>query len=216
MKNIYKFSIIALAMLTTNAVNAQLFAKKGGRPDIEVDTEAKAEFNNQIQKNRVEARAKLKPYKYNGTKSTTFTYKSYDYVKTIEILTVEKTDYKFSFIASLVKYGNITIKIYDKPSTTAGRTLLFERADVGGDDFTVSLDEMNAKFRAAKATKSSLEPELIARMRLKKVYVEYHIPAVDRDEEVMSEGDSESNKEQTTRTIKYSAMVVAVGYKNEQ
>jgi hypothetical protein len=48
------------------------------------------------------------------------------------------------------------------------------------------------------------------------VYVEYHIPAVDLDEEVMSEGDPESNNQQVTRTIKYSAMVVAVGYKNEQ
>jgi hypothetical protein len=216
MKNIYKFSIIALAMLTTNVVNAQLFGKKSEKPDIEVDMGAKAKFDNQIQENRVQARAKLKPYKYNGTKSTTFTYKTYDYVKTIEILTVEKTDYKFSFIANLVKYGNITVKIYDKPSTTPGRTLLFERADVGGDDFSVSLDEMNDKFRAAKAAKDSLNSELIARMRIKKVYVEYHIPAVDRDEEVMSEGDPESDNQQLTRTIKYSAMVVAVGYKNEQ
>ncbi|MFT5599846.1 MAG: hypothetical protein ACI9N1_000072 [Flavobacteriales bacterium] len=216
MKNIYKFSIIALAMLTTNVVNAQLFGKKSEKPDIEVDMGAKAKFDNQIQENRVQARAKLKPYKYNGTKSTTFTYKTYDYVKTIEILTVEKTDYKFSFIANLVKYGNITVKIYDKPSTTPGRTLLFERADVGGDDFSVSLDEMNDKFRAAKAAKDSLNSELIARMRIKKVYVEYHIPAVDRDEEVMSDGDPESDNQQLTRTIKYSAMVVAVGYKNEQ
>jgi hypothetical protein len=217
MKNIYKFSILALAMLTANVVSAQLIGgKKKKKPEIEVDSDAKAEFDNKIQANRVEARANLKPYKYNGTKSTTFTYKTYDYVKTIEITTIEKTDYTFSFIASLVKHGNITVKIYDKPSTTPGRTLLFEKADVGGGNFKVSLDEMNEKFRAAKTAKGSIDPAIIAKMRLKKVYVEYHIPAVDRGEELVTEAAGGGNEQKATRTIMYSAMVVAVGYKNEQ
>lgn len=200
-------SVIMLCFVSS--MNAQLIGKKGG--DIEIETDGKEAFDKGVQEAREAARQKLKPYKYDGTKSTYFSYKPYTYAKELEVITIEKTDYKFCFNGAMVTADKIKLEIYDKPSTANGRILLYEKEGVGGDEFEVSLDKMNEVFRAEKSKTSSVDPSIIDKMRLKKVYVNYIIPAVDR--ELESYEDEVGNTKKTT-VIQYSAMVLAIGYVN--
>jgi hypothetical protein len=209
MKNIQKniLTILSILMLGGIAQAQVIGGNKGG--GTEVETDAKAAFDAQVQKNREDARAALKPYKYDGTKTTTFAYRTYSYAKEVEILTVENTDYMFSFNATSVTKEKITVRIYDKPETSPGRILLFENTNVSSNNFTVKLDDLNAKFRAERA--KSIGDEAAAKLRLKKVYVSYVIPAVDK--EVQTEQVAK-NKTVTTNVVTFNAIVVAVGYQN--
>ena len=69
---------------------------------------------------------------------------------------------------------------------------------------------MNEIFRDDKRKSKTLKEELIVQMRLKKVYVNYIIPAVEREVTVVGEG---YDTDQTT-VIQFSAIVLAVGYKH--
>jgi len=210
-----KFSYLFLLsglVIGTQTANAQIIGGKKNKTQVETNSDEKAKFDNDIKEKRVQARANLKPYRYSGTKSTTFVYKSHDYNKEIEISTIEKVDYKFSFNSEMVKYGNIGVKIYDKPSGSKGRIELYSNDDVGGGDFIVSTDDLNATFREKKIEKGT-DPALAEKMRLKKVFVVYEIPAVDRDETITT--DAATNGQESVRVVKYSAMIIAVGYKYE-
>jgi hypothetical protein len=201
--------LILLAVFMTSNLQAQLIGGKKNASNGDAELEAKAAFDNGIKQGRIEARKRLKPYKYDGTKSTKYNYKTYTHAKEVEVLTIEKTDYKFCFDGNMIKSENITVEIYDKPMSGKGRILLFQKEDVGPGEFEVSLDEMNDIFRSAKAETSTLKPEIIAQMRLKKVYINYIIPAVDREMSVNTEG---GDMDQTT-IIQFSAIVMVVGYK---
>lgn len=206
-----KYLITSMSlMLLLGSASAQLIGKKSGGSS-EMETDGKAEFDKGVQESREAARQKLTPYKYDGTKSTYFAYKSYTYLKEVEVITMQSTDYKLCFNSDMVTADAIRIEIYDKPSTLKGRVLLFEKDNVGGNEIEVSLEEMNEVFRAAKAESSNLDPAVIEKMRLKKVYVNYIIPAVDRELEVVDDG---YGNEMKTTVIQYSAMVLAVGYLN--
>ncbi len=207
---LYRLGILVLSLsLLTSTASAQLIGKK--KNDNGIDTEGKAAFDQGVQEAREVARKKLKPYKYDGTKSTYFSYKPYTYAKEVEVITLEKTDYKLCFNGSMVTAEKIGMKIYDKPETGKGRILLFEKENIGGGEFEVNLDELNEIFRAKKKETSSLDPEFVDKMRLKKVYINYIIPAVDRELETVQD---EVGNELKTTVIQYSAMVLAVGYLN--
>ncbi|MCB9197071.1 MAG: hypothetical protein H6600_01315 [Flavobacteriales bacterium] len=209
MKLIKITSIAMLALLSVNSMNAQLIGKKG--TDVEMETDGKEAFDKGVQETREVARQKLKPYKYDGTKSTYFSYKTYTYAKEVEVITIEQTDYKLCFNSAMVTLDKIKVQIYDKPSTGTGRILLYEKDGIGADEFEVSLEDLNKVFRAEKAKTSNVAPEIIEKMRLKKVYINYIIPAVDREFETYE--DNMGNTKKTT-IIQYSAMVLAVGYLN--
>lgn len=202
-------SIILLILLSCS-VSAQLFGGEKQKPQ-KVETEGKAKFDLLVQENRVAARKALMPYKYYGTKSTYFSYKTYAYVKEIDILTVEKTDYLLSFNAMCISDNKITVQIYDRSKNQNGRTLLYENKDIGGNEFVVSLNDLNETFRKEKLKTSSLPFETIQKMRLKKVYVNYIIPGVDREINIATNGTDQ--KQETV--IQFSAMIVAVGYQVE-
>jgi hypothetical protein len=205
-----RITILLLSVFCLSTVaNAQLIGKK--KTQTEIDTDGKIAFDNGVQEARETARLKLKPYKYDATKSTYYSYKSYTYAKEVEVITLEKTDYKLCFNGSMVKQDKISIEIYDKPKGGKGRILLYSKENVGGDEFEVSLDDLNEIFRTKKAETTSLDPNLIAKMRLKKVYINYIIPAVDRELETVTD---DYGNEQKTTVIHYSAMVLAVGYLN--
>ncbi len=201
-----KIGIIALSLLVAYQSIAQVIGGKKGGTEVEVDE--KAAFDAQIQSNREAARAKLKPYKYDGTKTTTYSYKTYAYAKEVEILTIENVDYMLSFNAASVTKEKITVRIYDQPETAPGRILLYEKSGVGGNEFTVSLDELNKTFRTKRAEK--VGEATAQKMRLKKVYISYVIPAIDK--EVATEQVSK-NKTVSTTVVTFNAIVVAVGYK---
>ncbi|MCB9189299.1 MAG: hypothetical protein H6599_08455 [Flavobacteriales bacterium] len=201
--------VFATVVLTTSA-SAQLIGKKSDSQG-EIATEGKAAFDQGVQEAREIARKKLKPYKYDATKSTYFSYKSYTYAKEVEIITLEQTDYKLCFNSSMIKDEKISLEIYDKPQDAKNRILLYSRESIGGDEFEVNLDDMNEVFKAKKKETTTLDPALIDKMRLKKVYINYIIPAVDRE---LEKETDDMGKQITTTVIQYSAMVLAVGYLN--
>jgi hypothetical protein len=209
MNNLKLPILILLAIFMTSNFQAQLIGGKKNADNGEAELDAQAAFNNGIQQGRIDARKRLKPYKYDGTKSTKYNYKTYTHAKEVEVLTIEKTDYKFCFDGNMIKSDNITVEIYDKPMSGKGRILLFSKENVGPGEFEVNLEEMNDIFRTEKAKTSTLSPEIISQMRLKKVYVNYIIPAVDRE---MSIATEDGNFDQTT-IIQFSAIVMAIGYK---
>jgi hypothetical protein len=220
MKSI-KISLVAIVLLVSNQFFSQIIGGNKGGTTVEVDE--KAAFDAQIQKNREDARAALKPYKYDGTKTTTYSYKTYTYAKEVEVLTIENTDYMLSFNANSVTKEKITVRIYDGPETAPGRILLYENTNVNANNFVVRIDELNQKFREERLKAFNAKPKAgqapdaaekaaanIAKMRLKKVYISYVIPAVDK--EVASEQVSK-NKTVNTTVVTFNAIVVAVGYK---
>lgn len=205
MKKIKYILLITTGILFTGVISAQLIGGKKGSKDVELDE--KAQFDAGVQEGRVAARANLKPFKYDGTKSTYFNYKTFTHAKEVEILTVQNTNYKFCFNGNMIKGENITIEIYDKPMGANGRTLVYSKSDIGSGDFEVTMDEMNDTFRSKKSEVIKDE-KLLSQMRLKKVYINYIIPASDREFETVE--TYEGTKEITT--IQYSAIVLAVGY----
>lgn len=165
------------------------------------------EFLTELSEYRKVCRNALKPYRYDGSKTTHFSYKEYDYRKEVEIGTVQNSEYRLSFNSNGIKYDQIKVEIYDKPSRYNSRVLLYEKEGVGGNEFTVETASMIEKLKEVKREKG-VDEEIILRMRLKKLYISYIIPAIDREIEI----DPETGNE--IKVITKGAVVLAIGYSN--
>ena len=161
MKTLRLTVLVVVSCLFAGTFQAQLIGGKKSADDGQAELSAEAAFDNGVQQGRVAARKRLTPYKYDGTKSTRFNYKTFTHAKEIEVLTIEKTDYKFCFDGNMIKADNITVEIYDKPIGGKGRTLLFKKENVGPGEFEVSLEDMNAIFRSEKTKNTTLKAELL-------------------------------------------------------
>ena len=95
------------------------------------------EYLIELKEYRKNCRNALKPYRYDGSLTTHFSYKEYVHEKEIEISTIQDEEYRLSFNTMGVKYDGINIKIYDKPKKYNSRTLLFEKDNVSGNEFTI-------------------------------------------------------------------------------
>jgi hypothetical protein len=184
------------------------------------------EYLLELKELRKNCRNALKPYRYDGSKTTHFAYKEYNYSKEIEIATIMNEEYRLSFNSIAVKKEPITVRIYDKGQKYNSRVLLYEKTDVSGSEFTVETTEMVEKLKAAKLElikskmkSSALNEEqlknrfvqdsiIINKLRLKKIYLNYIIPATDREIEV----DSETGKD--VKVVTKGAIIMAVGYNN--
>jgi hypothetical protein len=171
------------------------------------DIDPYLEFLSELSEYRKVCRNALKPYRYDGSKTTHFSYKEYDYRKEVEIGTVQDSEYRLSFNSNGIKYDQIKVQIYDKPSKFKARVLLYEKDGIGGNEFTVETGPMLEKLKEVKREKG-VEEEIIERMRLKKLYISYIIPAIDREIEV----DPETGNE--IKVVTKGAIVLALGYSN--
>ena len=171
------------------------------------DIDPYLEFLSELSEYRKVCRNALKPYRYDGSKTTHFSYKEYDYRKEVEIGTVQDSEYRLSFNSNGIKYDQIKVEIYDKPSKYNSRVLLYEKEGVGGNEFTVETAPMIERLKEVKREKG-VDEEIILRMRLKKLYISYIIPAIDREIEI----DPETGKE--IKVITKGAIVLAIGYSN--
>ncbi len=194
-------NIIALPFLFSLLVTLTCNAQKNHGPT------PYQEFLNELSEYRKICRTALKPFRYDGSKTTHFSYKEYDYIKEVEIGTVQNSEYRLSFNSNGIKYDQIKVQIYDKPSKYNSRVLLYEKEGVGGNEFTVDTGPMIDKLKEVKREKG-VEEEIIMRLRLKKLYIDYVIPAVDRNIEV----DPETGNE--VKVVTKGAMVLAIGYSN--
>jgi len=199
------------------------------------------EFLNELSEYRKLCRNALKPYRYDGSKTTHFSYKEYNYAKEVEIGTVQNSEYRLSFNSNGIRYDKIKVQIYDKSKNYKSRMLLYEKDGVGQNEFTVEtgpmLEELkenkllllNEKYDKLIATaevdakykristdqhlknlndRKKVDEKIIAKMRLKRLYINYIIPAIDREIEV----DEITGNE--VRVVTKGAIVLAIGYSN--
>lgn len=199
------------------------------------------EFLNELSEYRKLCRNALKPYRYDGSKTTHFSYKEYHYSKEVEIGTVQNSEYRLSFNSNGIRYDKIKVEIYDKSKNYKSRMLLYDKDGVGQNEFTVEtgpmLDnlkenklilcnkkydelinnaEIDAKYQKISTeehirnlnAKKKTEENIISRMRLKRLYINYIIPATDREIEI----DEVTGDE--VRVVTKGAIVLAIGYSN--
>jgi hypothetical protein len=196
MRKIFAFPLLIL-LLISSSYSAQNRAQM----------DPYLEFLTELSEYRKVCRTALKPYRYDGSKTTHFSYKEYDYRKEVEIGTVQDSEYRLSFNSNGIKYDQIKVQIYDKPIKYNSRVLLYEKEGVGGNEFTVETASMIEKLKEVKREKG-VDEEIILRMRLKKLYISYIIPAIDREIEI----DPETGNE--VKVVTKGAIVLAIGYSN--
>ena len=165
------------------------------------------EYLIELKEYRRNCRNALKPFRYDGSLTTHYSYKEYTYAKEIEIATIQKEEYRLSFNAMGVKNDGITIRIYDKAKWFNSRVLLYEKENVANTEFTIETSPLLEKLKEAKR-EDKVEEEIIKHLRLKKIYVDYIIPATDR----IIEMDQETGVEY--KVVTKGAIILAVGYDN--
>lgn len=149
------------------------------------------QFKENIKKNKAEAKASIKPYLYDGYKTTYFNYKTYKQTKEIEIYLFNTTEYRLAINTNSCP-SNISIKIYDQNKSVEGRILLKEISDVNGQNTLVQTKDLNKAYVDAGGKSS----------RLKRVFVDYEIPATPK-------------ANNANPTIEHrGAVVLVMGYKN--
>ena len=167
---------------------------------------------------RKSCRTALKPFRYDGALTTHFSYKDYDYSKEVEIATIQNQTYRLSFNANGITSEGIKIKIFDKPKKFRSRTLLYEKENVTGSEFIVETDIMIEELKKAKyivlesntelsEEERTYQKSIIENIRVKKLYIDYVIPASER----VFEEDEEGNEK---RVITKAAIILAIGYSN--
>ncbi len=199
------------------------------------------EFLNELSEYRKLCRNALKPYRYDGSKTTHFSYKDYNYSKEVEIGTIQNSEYRLSFNSNGIRYDKIKVEIYDKSKNYKSRMLLYEKDGVGQNEFTVETGPMLEQLKEKKSqlcnekydellrtaetdakyqristedhiynlnNKKKIEKKIISKMRLKRLYINYIIPAIDR-EIIVDEVTGEE-----VRVVTKGAIVLAIGYSN--
>ena len=202
MKLKYIISFI-LILFFTDITFAQNKQKKD---EIEAQALAKAALKEELSGYKKACRGALKPYRYDGVKTTLFGYKPYEYIKEVEIATIQDAEYRLSYNTKGIHHDKIKMQIYDKPSKDKRRVLLYEQAEVGGDQFSFETTVMIEKLKEVKLNKG-IDSAIVDQMRLKKIFIDYIIPAVDRKTEVNEFGEDVILK------LK-GAIILCVGYHN--
>ena len=149
------------------------------------------EFKENISTQKAEAKAELKPYRFDGSKVTYFNFKTYKQTKEVEIYLFNNTDYRFSFNGKSLP-NDITVQIYDKDKTQANRVLLQEFNGIQGKNVVVESSKLNEVYKSKKSNAN----------RLKRVFVDYVIPAT----------PGAQNKKPTMK--ERGAVILVMGYKN--
>ena len=124
------------------------------------------EFKANIKSNKAEAKKAVKPYLYDGYKTTYFNYKTYKQVKEVEIYLFNNTEYRLSFNGKSCP-KNVKIKIYNADRGSKKRIVLAEIENISGKNMIIQTKDLNVAYKKinSKAT------------RLKRVFVSYEIPA---------------------------------------
>jgi len=126
-----------------------------------------AEYKSSIKANKSEAKQALKPYMYDGYKTTYFNYKTFKQSKEVEIYLFNNTEYKLAFNGKSSTKG-VTVNIYNEEKSSSKRILLKTLTDVSGENIIVNTKELNNELKNSKSNAG----------RLKRVYINYEIPAI--------------------------------------
>ena len=172
----------------------------------------------QLKDYRKNCRIALRPFRYDGSLTTHFTYKEFDYAKEVEIATIQNENYRLSFNSMGIFNEPIIIKIYDKPKKYKNRVLLYEINDVANNEITTETNEMIEKLKEAKTAElakktdvsdqeRTYQQKIIENIRLKKLFINYIIPYTERGYKIDEEGNE-------SRVLTKGSIILAVGYNN--
>ena len=150
-----------------------------------------AEFKANINSNKAEAKKAVKPYLYDGYKTTYFNYKTYKQTKEVEIYLFNNTEYRLSFNGKSCP-KDVQVMIYNADKSSADRVLLKEVSNVSGESLIIQTKELNEAYKKENSEAT----------RLKRVFVNYEIPA--------TVGANNSKPKIEDR----GAVVLVMGYKN--
>ena len=201
-----------LLLLIIFIINPIFYAQK----DVELSPHQERMI--QLKDFRKSCRNALRPFRYDGSLTTHFSYKEFDYAKEVEIATIQNENYRLSFNSMGVLHDPITIKIYDKPKKYTNKVLLYETTDVANSEFTTETKEMIEKLKEAKSKElaektdisddqRSYQQKIIENIRLKKLFINYIIPYSERGYKIDEEGNE-------SRVISKGSIILAVGYNN--
>ena len=84
---------------------------------------------------------------------------------------------------------------------------MYEKDNVSGSEFTIETKEMVEILKENKREKGISE-EILSHLRIKKLYIDYLIPAKERDMQI----DNETGEEY--KLVSKGAIILAVGYHN--
>lgn len=141
-------------------------------------------FGERIAQYKADAKKDLRPYHYDNLKASYYLVNGTAQRKSVEVYLFGNSEYKFAFNAKGAN-ANVTVKFYDKPKNDRSRILISEKKNVAGKSFSTTSTELNTAYKAKEED---------AR-QLKRVFVEYHVPA------------DETVKESTT-----GAVILVMGY----
>lgn len=170
-KRIIPVVFTAVLMAVVGYGFAQVMNKKA---DEKPDPRVKAQENaSKVTAYKATSRENLKPYRYDGTNVTHFSYSGFAQKREIEVMLFNGNEYRLVFNAQgAIK--PIDIEIYDKPTTNQARVKIFEMKNVTGqENIPVETTALNNKYRELKNSKDIL---------LKRIYVDYIISANDSKE----------------------------------
>ena len=201
-----------LLLLIIFIINPIFYAQK----DVELSPHQERMI--QLKDFRKSCRNALRPFRYDGSLTTHFSYKEFDYAKEVEIATIQNENYRLSFNSMGVLHDPISIKIYDKPKKYTNKVLLYETTDVANSEFTTETKEMIEKLKEAKSKElaektdlsddqRSYQQKIIENIRLKKLFINYIIPYSERGYKIDEEGNE-------SRVISKGSIILAVGYNN--
>ena len=201
-----------LLLLIIFIINPIFYAQK----DVELSPHQERMI--QLKDFRKSCRIALRPFRYDGSLTTHFSYKEFDYAKEVEIATIQNENYRLSFNSMGVLHDPISIKIYDKPKKYTNKVLLYETTDVANSEFTTETKEMIEKLKEAKSKElaektdlsddqRSYQQKIIENIRLKKLFINYIIPYSERGYKIDEEGNE-------SRVISKGSIILAVGYNN--
>ncbi len=163
------------------------------------------DLSEQIPAKKKETKESLKPYRYDASKVSYFIYKTFEQRKEVEVFFFSSNEYKLAFNPGSIADA-IEVKIYDKPNNYQNRTELWSKSGVTGGIFDVSSTTLLDNLKAKKI-EGGMTTEQAEALILKKVYINYMIPAKEKD---ISKG--EKGEKVITRTK--GAMILSMGYKN--
>lgn len=163
----------ALLSLTLVAVVGYSFAQVLNKKQDEYDPRANArEGASKVTEYKGKSRENLKPYRYDASKVTHFSYSGFQQKREIEILMFNGTEYRLCFNAQGAPKP-VSIQIYDKPESNQARVMIQEFANVAGtENIAVESDNLNKKYQEMKGKD----------VVLKRIYVDYIISANDTKE----------------------------------
>ena len=199
--------VAVLAVMSTLAIGtlyAQVFNKKTERRAGETDYEI-TDVSDQVPELKKQARTSLTPFRYDASKVTYFVYKTFQQRKEVEVFFFNGNDYQIAFNPGAVDNA-LELEIWDKPQTYANKTLLYKKSGVKGGIFPVQSTELRQAL-IDKKVEAGMPAQEAEKLQLKKVYVNYIIPAKAKETKTGDEG-------QTVVVRTKGAMVMAMGYKN--